>query len=252
MKTYVKYLIGAAFALLVLLAGAFAPPIGPGNLEVCLKKVDNESTMVNVVVDNLRDKRTSITIVSVEGETWHRDFVWNEESYAASFDFVAVEPGDYIIYVANDREEVVMPIMVGDEEVDFINEPINRITSATEAKAASVYGEMIVRFRPAEGKAVNVHAANLNRQLTKVRMSRIDGLPVYREEVNYEGAYAKRFELEGIADGEYFMYIGTPEAVAFKYLKVKGDKVTLGRTTGKVRKPFATPAAEPVEVVTMN
>ena len=110
-----------------------------------------------------------------------------------------------------------------DEKIRWTNLSYKKIAAKMKEEA-----QMIVKVRGEMNRSLSVRVANLKNELTTLRLFSDSGTKIQTENVDNEHAYAKNWNLENVADGNYFLYIDSKETTLIQSISVKGNKVEVG------------------------
>lgn len=223
-----------SFIVSLLVVATMAAGQAQGNLIVHFNKTGKDK-LISLHLANLKKQFTNISITGMDGRTWYSDYVWNKHGYASNIDLNVMDPGDYILTVANGKEQASKVFFVTSEEVVMAN----AVTSAPTNTAIfepTPFSKLIAAFKVEEGRPlVNIQLANLLRQPASVRLATWNGLTVFWEYIDGETGYHKAVSLEGLSEGSYFLYVNSSEAKVFQQLDLVGNTVKLGPMMGKER-----------------
>ncbi len=213
-----------------LLAPSFAntPPAMHGMK--ALVKNGQQSMTIEVQVNHLDKKRTVISLQDMLGKVWASDVVWKEETYAKLFNLSGMPTGQYIIHITGQAGEFAQLLEVGQAAV-LLFETSSKfdlekgMVMLTGGKQA---GKTIARISPEGEQSIRVQLANLKELPTSVTLYSVGAGPVLVQNIKGEHAYAKNFNLEGMANGSYFLRVQTKDATICQFFTLSKHGVSFG------------------------
>lgn len=185
---------------------------------------------VVIQLDELDGLRTHVNIMNHRGVTAYSHYVWGEEKYAANYVMEGMPLGDYLVRVKNRRGEQLRAIHLTDESIRLFDYTKPRQTEMTEEDyaAAKREGRLIARFSTTEGKpTLGVQLANLKYQPATLIMASLEGIPVMEKTLDGAYAFARQLNLSGLAEGNYYLYVSTPETSLWQIFDFKDGRVDL-------------------------
>ena len=232
MRSIISFLT-ALFALVVFTSAVGSPT---GNMIVHVKDTDNEKTIA-LYLANLEKQFTSISIVGLDGRTWHNDYVWNKNGYAINIDLNVLDVGDYLMAITNRSEKAMVALFVTEDRVFYenTNKPGFAFKKETYFKPTP-FSRLIAHFY-VEGNepTLNVQLANLNEGATTIRLTNWEGADMFSERFTGEIGYHKAIDLTGLPDDAYYLFLDCVEAKVFQMLQLSKGTLRLGPTMGKER-----------------
>lgn len=221
--------------LLTISFGTVAAGNPPGQMIVRIT-AERSGKAVNVQLANLEGARTELSIIAVDGMPWHSQYIWQRNGFAAHLDLTLLEPGDYIIQVANRKGRVYRAFTLSDEAVTFLTPRAPNGPEAPLAKTVNYRlpdGRLIARFEKADetGK-LDVQLANLLGRTATMYITSLDGIPVYEETLSGLNGVNRRMDLNGLGDTYYFLYLKTANATVVQFFRLHDGVLELKQTVG--------------------
>ena len=110
----------ASFVMTLLLSFAITLPLSandlPENPDVTLRVEKSKEKAVDILLLNLQQKRTSITLTTLKGsDTFFREVVNNHNGYRKRFDLSNLLPGKYILTVEQGDKKIRQVIVIDAE-----------------------------------------------------------------------------------------------------------------------------------------
>ena len=184
---------------------------------------------VVIQLDDLDGMRTHIHIMNHRGVTAYSDYVWGERKYAANFVMEGMPLGDYLVRIRNRRGEKVRAIRLTDQSLRLFNYTnLKRQNEVNYYSTAKKEGRLIARFSTEEGKPIlGVQLANLKYRPATLFMVSLEGIPVMEKTLKGDYAYARQFNLTGLGEGKYYLYVSTPETSVWQVFEFEKGRVEL-------------------------
>lgn len=185
---------------------------------------------IAVQMAGLDGARTHLHLMDYRGVTVYSDYRWGDDAYAAHFLLEGMEPGDYLLHIKNRHGQKVQPVHLTDNSVIlFEYHAFRELPSRPRVSSyADREGRLIARFTAKEGKPVlQVQMANLKYEPATLYLASLAGIPVWEENLRGEYAYAKNINLEGVAEGDYYFYVKTPETSLWQMFKLGKEGLEL-------------------------
>lgn len=174
---------------------------------------------VLIQLSGLDGARTAVSISNARGITAYREYLWNEDNYGAHFLMEGMPAGDYLVRVSNRNGRVLRAINLSEKGLALLD---------AQTVPGSETGRLIARFNPSEkAPQLEVQIANLKRRPFSFYLVNLDGIDAYTEEISGAYAYAKRFDLEGMEDGDYYIYVRAGETAVWQNMTFSNGAVRL-------------------------
>ena len=120
--------------------------------------------------------------------------------------------------------------MEGDEIRFYDNQSeksVKNLTASLENVEMKDAPKLITKVTSEKNQSLNVLLANLKGTSTTIRLFTDSGTNIQTVKVENEHAYAKNWDLQNVADGNYFLYIETGDATVVQSITVKRNKVNV-------------------------
>jgi hypothetical protein len=195
-----------------------------------LVKNGQQALTIEVQLARLDKKRTLISLHDLQGKTWASDVVWKKEAYAKLFNLSGVPAGQYILHVKGQAGEFAQLMQVGEKEVQlFETSGKNALeTGMVMLTGGRKAAKTIARVSPEGTHSIRVQLANLKELPSTVTLYSVGAGPVLVQNIKGEHAYAKNFNLQGMANGSYFLTVQTKEATICQFFTLSKDGVSFG------------------------
>lgn len=215
---------------------------------VHVKPTEHDKTIA-LYVANLNKQFTHINVVGLNGEIYYTDQVWNKWGYNTNLDLSTLTPGDYVLYIKNRARKVAVALFITNDRVAFVNTDHPGFTYRhTASYMPTPFSRLLARFSTKPNQSVlDLQLANLKEGLTTIKVSSLEGCPVYTEQFSGENGYNKTINLEGVYDGLYYVYLNTVEANVFQMMDLTNGNVKFGPTMGKEKALLYAPKAVAVK-----
>ena len=174
---------------------------------------------VLVQLSGLEGQRTEVHLTDAKGYTAYREFIWNENAYGAHFLMDGMPYGDYLIRISNPSGQILRAFHLNSEGITLL-EP--QVAPNDET------GKLITRFSPVEkAPKIEVRVANLKKRPFSFYLVKLNGAKFYSEELRGAYAYAKRFNLEGMQEGDYYIFVRAGETAVWQNIGYNDGTVRL-------------------------
>lgn len=186
---------------------------------------------IDVQLANLQKERTEVNITDVKGKIWFQEYAWGVHGYAKSLKLEVMPPGEYILLIRNPHHRYVQVFAKTEGYVVFFerdDEPrrgaVARLASNKPAYDSRV---LISRYTIDGPRGVNIQMANLLDKKTVIQLKGMSGNTLYEEAIEGESGYAKRINLENVANGNYYFLVHTGNTVQVQFLCINSQSLEL-------------------------
>ncbi len=191
----------------------------------------NTST-IGLRLANLQKKNTIIKVVDFSTKVWISDYIKNEIGYAKRVNLKGLPAGEYLLQIENNGQYFVQAFYKNDFDFDFFQAPNKIQQKGTEAILASVSsskkkGKVISRFTSPGIQSVGVQLANLASQKTVIQLNQVFSNKILAVRVNGENGFAKKFNLEGMAYGDYYFIIKVGKMVQLQFFSYNPNGIQM-------------------------
>ncbi len=187
---------------------------------------------IDIRLANLQKKNTQITILDVEGRSWYFQNISHEVGFGTSFNLEGMPNNDYLIFVNNKNGQHFQAFSMEGDEIRFYDnqseKSVKNLTASLENVEMKDAPKLITKVTSEKDQSLNVLLANLKGASTTIRLFTDSGTTVQTIKVADEQAYAKNWDMQNVANGNYFLYIKTGEATVVQTVKVKSNNVEVG------------------------
>ena len=174
---------------------------------------------VLIQLSGLDGERTQVHITNAKGFTAYREFIWNENNYGANFLMEGMPHGDYLVRIDNNSGQVLRAFNYDGEGIHLLG---------AEAPGSDETGKLIARFDPVKkAPELEVRVANLKLRPFSFYLVRLNGAKFYSEELRGEFAYAKRFNLKGLEEGDYYIFVRAGETAVWQNIGYEEGAIRL-------------------------
>ena len=198
---------------------------------VSIEKASDEKAL-EIRLANLEMKNTQIALLDTDGKSWYFHNVKKDVGYSAKLNLEGMPDNDYVVFIKNRKGQHFQAFSMEGEVINFFQlqhtGSIKNLTASLENYEMKDAPQMIAKVTPENNRSLNVRLANLQNASTTMRLFSDSGTKVQTENVDNEHAYAKNWNLENVADGNYFLYIDSKETTLLQSISVKGNKVEVG------------------------
>lgn len=217
------------FILAILMMFAFALDASPVNRMIVKIEKGDDAAFINLRVANLQKVTTKIALFDVTGKSWYHEYVSDEDGYAKKVITAGMPNNDYILYVGNENGHYMQAFSIASEKIAFfektIPENLNRPIAQLVSYHSSEEGKLIAHLTKEENHSVGVLLANLKWKPTEIKIVRNTGEVILKEKVEDNIGYATKFNMKGMPDGAYFLYVEASDAKVVMVFTVKENRV---------------------------
>lgn len=223
-----------ATACLLLLTAALLPSFGnnPPAMQgmKALVKNGHQAMTIEIHISQLDKKRTLISLQDLFGKVWLSEAVWKKEADTKLLNLEGMPDGNYILWINGNAGEHFQLLNLSAGSIQLFDstgkkELANGTVLLTGGKQV---GKTIVRINPEGTQSIQVQLANLKELPSTVTLHSVGAGPVLVQNIKGEQAYAKNFNLKGMASGSYFLTVQTKEATICQFFTLSKDGVSFG------------------------
>lgn len=218
-------LIALVATVLTLNANSINPVI------VSIKKSDDAKAL-EIRLANLEMKHTQITLLDAEGKSWYFHNVSKGVGYSAKLNLEGMPDNDYVVFVKNKKGQQFQAFSMEGADITFFqlqnSGTIKNLTASLENYEMKETAQLITKVTVEGTQSLGVRVANLKEVPTTLRLFSDGGTTIQTEKVDGEHAYAKSWDLQNVADGNYFLFIESGKTTVIQSISVKRNKVEVG------------------------
>jgi len=198
---------------------------------VSIEKSDDAKAL-EIRLANLEMKNTQISILDSEGKSWYFYNVSKDVGYSAQLSLEGMPDNDYVVFIKNKKGQHFQAFSMEGEDITFFQLQnagnIKNLTASLENYEMKDEPQLISKVIPGTNRSLNVYLANLKETHAMLRLFSDSGTKIQTENIDDEHAYAKSWDLQNVADGNYFLYIESGNTTVVQSISVKGNKVEVG------------------------
>jgi hypothetical protein len=219
---------GNLFVAMILCAAAlFARPAAASSPMIARFTPAESAKTIDVQLANLQQQRTHVAIQDVQGKLWFSEYVDREDGYAKKLSLTGMPDGAYICFVQNKSGRFTQAFRLDAAALVFF-EPSD--ASNSEAGILVHTGGVrpgIVRISAGGDQLIRLQLANVGQQNVLIRLNALgDGL-AFEQKITGEKAYAQNLHLQGMATGDYFLYLKIGEASLIQHVRLSSTGLQL-------------------------
>lgn len=190
-----------------------------------------DAQSIDVQLTNLQQKKTILTLKDISGKTWYNKVIKKKYGYAKRMILSEIPAGHYIMTIESTLGHITR-IFSKDEKNISVYEP-SSVSEKNESypmlagTKRAVENRPITRFTTPESKSIGIQLANLLGLPTQVSVISLNGMIKLTDAAKDEYGYAKRFNLNGLSDGRYYIHIQTDQLSQVQFFTIKDNEVTL-------------------------
>jgi hypothetical protein len=156
--------------------------------------------------------------------------------------------GDYLLEIKNRDNRHIQAFSISANDIAFFKEQPG---SGTERKGIAqlvschpkAKGKLVTHFTVAGDRTLGVQLANLQMKPTILRMVSFETGTMLNKEVAGQHGYAEKWNMEGMADADYFFYVRSVDASVLMYFQLDGNRVEL-KGIQRLERPSVVPLRE--------
>ncbi|MCB0619660.1 MAG: hypothetical protein KDC43_00020 [Saprospiraceae bacterium] len=186
-----------------------------------LVKVEKVSAdqVLEVRLANLQQKQTEVRLQDIDGKTWWSEKIWRQHGFAKKYRLNDLPAGVYLLTVFHPQTEEAHAVVVQEHASN---------PAGVQTSTASTI-KWIARIEASDEQRIGVQLANLLEEPVLLRINNLRGGVVLEEKIDDLHAYAKMFNLRKLADGSYYLYLGSRKSVIIQYFEKADGRLILGR-----------------------
>ena len=213
---------------LALVFSAFAQT--GGKMMVKIEKGETAKN-IHLRVANLQYMRTRVAILDMEGKYWYTDYVWRENAHAVNLNIQGMPEGDYVLEVKNRDNRYLQTFSAGMNDLAFFKEIPAKAAKKSYATLASFNpddkSKLITYFTDKGSQLLGVQLANLQNQPALIRLVAFDAGIMLSKQVSGVQGYTEKWNLKGMANADYCLYVRSGDANVVLFFKLNGDVIEL-------------------------
>lgn len=230
MKTQRNFLIVLILALTTSISLQAKVNPDTGAMIIRIDNANNQSLSVQIA--NMQKQRTLISIVNMDGQRCFLEVVRKKNGFAKNFNLSNLPAGNYMVSIKSKIESYARLFEKSEKSITFFqtNEQYkNGDGQVILAGNKNAPGQsLITHFSKTDAQSVGVQLANLEGTKAEINLKFFSGAMVATDTVKGKNAYAKSFNLKGMSDGQYYMYIKTQGKTQVQFISIEDGKVVLG------------------------
>lgn len=225
MKKQMIFFIAAITMAFALNANSINPVI------VKIDKAEQGKTL-ELRLANLQNQNTQISILDVEGKSWYFQNISREVGFAMKYNLEGMPDNDYVVFIKNKDGQHFQAFSMEGNGIRFYDPQnagsLKNLTASLENYEMKEVPKLITKITAEENRSLGVCITNLKEAQVTLRLFSDSGTKIQTEKVENEHAYAKKWGLQNVVDGNYFLYIGSEDATIVQSIKVERNKVRIG------------------------
>jgi hypothetical protein len=226
-----KKQIVLAVAMLLTLAAIEAPaanvvqPPGAGKTMNVQVKMGQKPMTLEVQLDRLDKKRTVVFLEDMTGKVWLSEAIWRKESCGKLLNLSGMPQGDYILRVVGAAGEHLQMLALHEKSVSLFEpaRPKTVETGMVILTGSRQAARTIVRITREDQQSVGVQMANLKQMPSSVTLYSVGAGPVLVQNIKNKQAYARKFDMKGMAAGSYLLSVKTEDATISQFFVLSND-----------------------------
>ncbi len=225
MKKQIIFLFAAFIMVFSINANSIKPVI------VKIKKAEQEKTL-DIIVANLQNKNTQISILDVEGKSWYFQNISREVGFGMNFNLEGMPDNDYVVFIKNKNGQYFQTFSMEGNDITFFDlqnkGSTKNLTASLEKNEMKETPQLITKVTAEEKRSLGVRLANLKKAQVTLRLFSDSGSKIQTEKVDNEHAYAKKWDLQNVSDGNYFLYIESENTTIVQFIVVERSNIQIG------------------------
>ena len=218
--------------LITLIATVFTLNANSINPVIVSIEKSDDAKALEIRLANLEMKNTQIALLDTDGKSWYFHNITKDVGYSAKLNLEGMPDNDYVVFIKNKKGQHFQAFSMEGEAINFFQlqdaGSIKNLTASLENYEMKEMPRLFTKVTTENNRSLNVLVANLKKSPTTLRLFSDSGTKIQTVNVDNEHAYAKNWNLENVADGNYFLYIDSKETTLIQSISVKGKKVEVG------------------------
>lgn len=188
-----------------------------------------EGKTIEVQLANLQGERTHVAVQDMEGKMWFSEYVWKEDGYAKKLKMTTLPEGHYLCFVNNAKGLFTQTFLAGVDDVAFFGESNADYVGKNQLIYTGNERAAMARITPEGFSTVGLQLANLQGEFTRIQLNTLGEAIAYEKSFSNQPAYAEKINLDGLAKGQYFLYVKIGEAGLIQFMDWTKDGLKLGK-----------------------
>ncbi|MEM1324514.1 MAG: hypothetical protein AAGI23_01095 [Bacteroidota bacterium] len=186
-----------------------------------LVKIEKQSDeAIHIRLANLEKARTEVSITDLDGKVWFSEYVWGEHGYSKMLNLSTLTVGTYTVLVKNKKRTDLQAMEKKADGVYFYEAGATNTTQLTSSNANTV-----ARVKGRKTHSFVVQLANLRQQKATVQLYHINGIVMFKDNIQSRNGYAKEINLEGLESGVYALAVHTPQLQFVQWITITNDTI---------------------------
>lgn len=223
MKKEIKVLVMMALAIASLVLATSATK----NPEIIRISKGDAVKTIDIRLANLQHRNTSVVVQDMEGKCWYSESIWNEDGYTKRLNLNGLPNGYYLCYVKSRNVSYTQSFRLSESDLVFLEFNGAGNPGTTFAVQTGSKRPALVRITGEKDKAIRLQLANLQEQKAVIRLNILGEGIACQEVVTGEQAFAKNINLNGMADGAYFLYVNIGGGSVIQFIDLSPAGVRL-------------------------
>ncbi len=223
MKKHLKVLITMALTIATLIVATAATE----NPEIIRISKGEAAKTIDIRLANLQQQLTSVVLQDMDGKCWYSESIWNEDGYSKRLDLNGMPNGYYLCYVKSRNVSHTQSFRLSESDLVFLESNGAGNPGTTFAVQTGSKRPALVRITGEKDKAIRLQLANLQEQKAVIRLNILGEGIACQEVVTGEQAFAKNINLNGMADGAYFLYVNIGGGSVIQFIDLSPAGVRL-------------------------
>jgi len=220
-----------ALILTIVTSFAFTAFAYEGMDRMIIRVEQSDYNAIDVQLANLQKVRTEVNITDVKGKIWFQEYAWGVHGYAKTLKLEEMPPGEYVLLIRNRHQRYVQVFAKAEGFVVFferVDEPRRGAVARLASNKPAYDSRMLISRYTIDGpRGVNIQMANLLDKKTVIQLKGMSGNTLYEEAIEGENGYAKRINLEKVANGNYYFLVHTGNTVQVQFLCINSKSLEL-------------------------
>ncbi|MBR9920712.1 MAG: T9SS type A sorting domain-containing protein [Bacteroidetes bacterium] len=200
--------------------------------EMIVHLEQTESGYLDLHLANLQEQRTEIAIADMNGTTWYREWLNKEEGFATRLKLTEIPNGTYVFYVRNKSDHYAKGLLKANGKVRLFEEaqanPKAGVKALQTSANSKTTANLISYFTAPEANTLGIQLANLNKSAVEVQIHDLNGMPIAKDQSSGAYGYAKKFRLQGMNNGMYYVIVKTASKTQLCFFEYSRGEVIIG------------------------
>lgn len=214
-------------AMILCAAALFARPAAAASPMIARFTPAESAKTIDVQLANLQKQRTHVAIQDMQGKLWFSEYIDREDGYAKKLSLSGMPEGAYVCFVQNKSDRFTQAFRLDAAALVFFEPSDARNSGAGMLVHTGGSRPCIVRIGTGSDQLIRLQMANVGQQNVLIRLNALgDGL-AFEQKITGEQAYAQNLNLQGMAAGDYFLYLKIGEASLIQYVRLSSAGLQL-------------------------